>query len=366
MAANGLGFPWSKKIDSLGVTGDEYLKQSSIGMTDAQIAEVITKHTGRKVTFDIVNSHRRRLGIYKTGGPNTAVVGVSPYAKYDSPPLIEADKIVILGDVQAPYTHSDFTNRVLDLAKAWGVKHSVLAGDLLEFSSLTHFDPQWVDQRDIETQGIPDKLADDLISLMDSLPKSVKAKMKSVIEKHGRQSNVTASGAGEEWHHARKTIRRLVEFFDHSEWIMGNHCGRLLRQIQSPLVPNDLKRLFADDSDKVHISPYYFCELISNHVKWRVIHPKSAGRDDPQIYASKLLTNIIMCHSHHWNFGKDRSGKFFSISNGCLVDERLLAYVATRDQKTFQHLLGATFIMYGKPYLVGEDTDFDAMGKMYQ
>ncbi len=363
---------WDMPNKTLGMSATDYVRNNCARLLDRELALDLNA-AGFDTNRAAVEKKRERLGIGKmwvhgnSYAPYeaTSPISESSFAKYDSPPVIEIDKVVILPDLQMPFHEANFTNRVLELGKSWNVKYAILAGDLLENAALTHFDPAWLPSEEIDTGNIPNKLADDLLDLMADIPKSSKGKLKKIIEKHGRTDNKTVSSISQEWHHARMGIRELIGAFDHNLWIMGNHTGRLLRQMQSPLLPADVKRLFVGDDNRVDVAPYYFAIVKSGGVEWRIVHPKSAGRDDPQIYASKLLCNIVMAHSHHWNLGKDRSGKFFAISTGAMVDESRLPYIATRDQKTFQHLLGATFIMNGKPYLVGEDTDFDAMKKMY-
>lgn len=363
-------FPWGVKLPKLdNQSPDEYISANAAGLTDLVISNTLSKVSGKKVSSDMVSRRRGRvLQIPKTGGPNTTlvkqVVSQSPFARYDSPPQMESDRVVVLPDLQAPFQNSDFLNRVLDLCDVWNIKHSILAGDVLENATLTHFDPAWLPEENIDTSGIPNKVVDDLLDVLSTLPKAQQNKLKQVIEKHGRADNKTASSIGQEWHHARMVIRELVNAFEKNLWILGNHTGRFLRQMQSPLLPSDVKRLFVGDDPRVDIAPYYYAIVKSGGETWRVIHPKSSGRGDAQWYASKYLQNIVMCHSHHWMMAKDRSGKFFAIESGCIVDEDRLAYVGQRDTKMHRHLLGATIIRDGKPWLLGENSDWDALKKM--
>lgn len=367
MPANKNAYPWRVRIDSLGCTPEEYLLQNVSGMTDVQIAQSLTSYGKRTVTTNAVAKYREMLGITKTGGLTTQVVQTvaeSPFAKYDSPPEIESERILILPDVQAPYQHSAFLNNVLDLANKWKVKDCVLAGDVLENSSLTHFDPAWIDQSHVEQQALPDDIANELIDLALNLPRSAKDKITKFIEKKGRKSNRTASGAGEEWHVARIAIKQMCKQFDRLVWIMGNHEGRLLRQVQSPMLPDDIKRLFLGDDSRVTIAPYYFCKILSSGIEWQVIHPKSSAKGDAKWYASKFLVNTIMAHNHQLVMQKDRSGKYWAIESGCVVDETRLPYVAQRQTKADMHLLGATIIRNGRAWLLHEESPWDELAKL--
>ena len=359
---------WSKHLDTLDCSLDEYITRNAAGLTDVQLSQRLTPAYGSRISINAVTKRRGLvLGVAKTGGPNSVlrqVVSESPFTKYDSPPQIESDRVAIFPDIQAPYQDSSFINKVLDLCNSWDVKDAILAGDAIENSSLSHFDPAWVDEVDIHEGSLPDKIADELIDLMDTMPKAAKDKLRGFIEKKGRKSNKTASGAGQEWHHARIALREMCSQFDRMIWTIGNHEGRLLRQIQSPMLPQDVKRLFLGEDARVEIAPYYYCMVISGGETWRIIHPKSSGRGDAQWYCSKYLQHVIMAHSHHWLMAKDRSGRFFAIEAGAMVDENRLPYVSQRDTKMHKHLLGAVILRDGKPYLLGEDTDFELMKKM--
>ena len=129
-------------------------------------------------------------------------------------------------------------------------------------------------------------------------------------------------------------------------------------------MPDDLKRMFVGDDPKVQIAPYYYCKIISNGVEWRVTHPKSSGKGDAKWYSSKYLTNTIMAHNHHLVLQMDRSGTYWAIETGMIVDEKRLPYQAQRDTKMDMHLLGATIIRDGKAWLLHQDTSWDLLKKL--
>jgi len=348
---------WDTPLKKLGgVTAREYLVKNAWSMTDLDITRELAA-AGFRRSISSIKNHRQEGGFVKFHGE--VIVKESPFVKYDSPPVIEADRVAILPDIQFPYHHAEFVNNVLALCKAWNVKHCVLAGDVIENSSLTQFDPAW--DGDANPEGISDDLADELADVIAKLPKSAAQQVKAVIEKRGRKTLPNASGVSDEWHIARKELRKLVDCFDDLVWTIGNHEGRVLRQVQSPIFPEDLKRMFLGDEAKVRIAPYYYAIVKSGGVEWRVIHPKSSAKYDSRHYASKFLTNIAMAHSHQWVMQKDRSGKYWGIEIGAMVDERRLPYVSQRDAKHDAHLLGALIIRNGKPWLLGEDSDWEAL-----
>lgn len=292
-------------------------------------------------------------------GAPANIVPPSGYIRYDQPPIIRADRIVILPDIQFPYHHADFLNKVLYLCHKWNVRHAILAGDVIENSALTHFDPNW------EGEGkLSEEVVADLVDIISGLPEKTAQKVRAVIEKHGAHDSVNPGGISEEWGHARKALRRLVDQFDEIVWELGNHEGRILRQLQSPTSPEEIKRLFLGDMEKVKISPYYYCIVESGNTTWRIIHPKSSAKGDARWYAAKYLTNVVMAHSHQWMMQKDRSGMFWAIETGMIVDEARLPYVAQRDNKADRHLLGATIIVDGNPWLLHDGINWERLAQM--
>ena len=341
------------------MTAVEYVTRNAAHLTDSQISKKLTSF-GFPCTAGSVEHKRRQLGIAKTGGLNTHIVSESPFVKYDNPPVVEADRVVIIGDTQFPFHHAEFVNQVLDLCKAWNVRYCVLAGDVIECSSLSHFDPNWEGGNN---NGIPDEVMDDLIELK-SLGKSVSAKLDALIDKHGRRELASAGSVAEEWGYAKNDLRRLVNQFDDIVWEIGNHEGRVLRQMQSPFLPEDLKRMFLGDEPKVRIAPYYFTLIKSGGIDWRVTHPKSSAKGDAKWYASKYLVNVLMAHNHHLVMQRDRSGKYWAIEIGACVDESRLPYVSQRDTKGDSHILGAAIIRDGKCWLLHEESPWELLRKL--
>ena len=71
-----------------------------------------------------------------------------------------------------------------------------------------------------------------------------------------------------------------------------------------------------------------------------------------------------MAHNHQICLQKDRSGVYWAIETGTCVDEMRLPYVAQRQTKADMHLLGATIIRDGFPWLLTEDSPWELLGKI--
>ena len=349
---------WNTHNEKLGVTPEEYLREYAYTKSDDEIRKIFRK-IGFEVSINTMRRQRERMGLVKNA---LGQVKESTFSQYVEPPYVLADRVAILPDPQFPYHEANFLNNVLGLCEAWKVNHCILAGDVLENACLTGFDPAWVDGSNFDNESVSDTLAEVLTEFMSDLSEPQKAKLKNIMDTH--KGGKSASGAGQEWHEARKALKQVVSYFNKLTWIMGNHEGRILKQLSSPMAPEDLKRLFLGDDPKIKIAPYYYCLVTSAGINWRIIHPKSSGKGDAKIYAAKYLTNIVMAHSHQVMMQKDRSGKFWCVEIGAIVDETRLAYAAQRDNKSDQHLLGALIIRDGFPWLLTEDSPFKSLAKI--
>lgn len=361
---------WISPNDKLkGKTPNDVLAAYVPLKTDQEIARLFTKLGLPLTTAQIIRRRKNHLNINKEIIPSEivgcsaarSIVGESPFVKYDSPPVITSPRVIVMPDIQFPYHHHEFLNRVLNLCAALNIKTCIWGGDVIENSSLTHFDPNWSTE-ELINGGVTDEVANALIDMGNSLGKKVLEGIRDLLGKYGRKVSNNPAGVSEEWSYARREMQATLKQFDSIEWILGNHEGRILRQMESPFFAEDLRRLFVNE--KVHISPYYYCEIISGSAKWRVTHPKSSGKGDARWYASKYLVNTIMCHNHQLIMQKDRSGTYWAIETGMMVDERRLPYVSQRDTKADMHLLGATFIIDGKPFLLYEDSPWDALKRL--
>ncbi len=364
--ANNRSVQWQDIIPGSKTSAREIIHKQAPRYSDVEIAQYLNS-IGFECTKDSVSHQRQRMGLKKqsSGLPEAGMmvnaIQESPFVKYDSPPVIEADRAIIMPDIQAPYHHYEFMNHVLDVCDTLNVKTAIWAGDVLENSSLTHFDPNWA-QEGLVNGGVPDALANELIDMGEAMGKKVTEGIRELLLKHGRRIENNPAGVSEEWAHARKVLQTMEKLFDKIEWQIGNHEGRILRQMQSPFFAEDLRRLFV--SDKVHISPYYYCILKSGGVDWRVTHPKPSSKGDAKWIASRHLTNVIMAHNHQLVMQKDRSGKFWAIETGMMVDESRLPYTAQRDTKGDMHSLGATLILDGQPILLYENSPWDLLKRL--
>jgi len=327
---------------------DEIVRLRGSGRTFREIGEELGIATGTaKVHFYLA-----------TGQQSYQRIPESPYVRYDEPPTVEGDAL-ILPDCEIPFHHAEFMNRVIDLASAWGIKQVICAGDLLHMDTLSGWEPSW---KQVENKTI---LSEDdesrLLAIALSLPK---AKQQAIIDIIGNSDGVEGKDFSAEMGFARKALTALDQCFDKFVWVLGNHEGRVLRAINSPVNPSELLNLMRLDEGRWTIAPFYYAILKSGGQEFRVTHPKSAADNIARVLASQFHQHILMGHSHKMMSDWDPSGKYMAIQMGHLVDENRLAYASQRDARRNSHKLGAVIVLDGHPYLLHEHVDWERMKKL--
>lgn len=281
-----------------------------------------------------------------------AKVPESKMPVWDKPLESESDA-VILSDVEAPFQHSEFINRVLDLADAWNVTDLHLAGDLLHYDSLSAWGSEWTEP----LEDIRDKFHD-FIQTLDRKNKEAGVKF---LEDNGLLTDTSYSGE-------MKEARRMFKSFGQFKNIyvaLGNHDDRYLRTLNQAMAPQELlHQLDVQDDKRWKIAPYYYAILHTTAGNYRITHPRGAGAKTAIDLAIQFHQHIVMGHSHRWNISRDPSSKFWAIQTGHCVDEKRLAYVQQRDAKRDAHMNGATIVRDGYPFVLHTDSPWDLLRRM--
>jgi hypothetical protein len=319
-----------------------------------RLKDLLTKRTPLKTMAKIMGRSEQstRNKIWHINNIARMIIPQSTMPIYDKPLRSEGDAL-ILSDIEAPYHHADFLNRVLDLADTWGIKTLHLAGDLLHFDSLSAWGAEWVEDTDEKTSA--------MIEFMQTLPAKYKEKGIAELEKLGAFGN--GNGLSDELTEARRVFRSLTNFNEILVAI-GNHDDRYLRALDKAIASRELlvqMERIADERWK--IAPYYYTMLDTERGAFRITHPRGAGRTTAQDLCAQFHCHVIMGHSHRWAVNKDVSGDFWAIQTGHCVDENRLAYVMQRDAKRDAHCLGATIIRGGVPWVLGEWSQWEILKK---
>lgn len=315
------------------------------GMSYYEIADEL----GRSLQSTSVKLSRLQI----EGRITASSVPQSSYPLWTDPLRSEGDA-VILTDVEAPYQHSEFINRVLDLADAWNVRTLHLAGDLLHYSNLSAWGSEWTENK-----------SDMLDMFMEIIEQAVAAKKRDAVIRMLEEKGMTNEGGlSGELAEARKVFRSFHSF-DNILVAIGNHDDRYIRTLGQAVASTELlHQLDRHNDERWKIAPYYFTVIDTEQGQFRIEHPRGAGKNAAIDLAVQYHTHIVMGHSHRWNVSRDPSGKFWAIQTGHCVDERRLAYVQQRSAKRDAHVLGATIIRDGFPFVLCPETPWDKMKRM--
>jgi hypothetical protein len=268
-------------------------------------------------------------------------------------PLESEGDAVILSDVEAPFQHSEFINRVLELADIWGVRTLHLAGDLLHYDNLSAWGSEWTEPQE--------ELSERLLDFIQKLDKKNKQEGVKLLQDSGLLSDNSYTGELKE---ARKVFKSF-EQFDKVYVALGNHDDRYLRALDQAMSPSELlHQLDKHNDSRWKIAPYYHTILHTKAGDYRITHPRGAGQKTAVDLAIQYHQHIIMGHSHRWNISRDPSADYWAIQTGCCVDEKRLAYVQQRDAKRDAHMTGATIVREGYPFVLHMDSPWELLKRM--
>jgi hypothetical protein len=323
---------------------DQLTQLKNKGMSDSKIAEKLNR------SFNSVNQKLTKLKHDRHF--LTSVVPRSSFPVWDKPLMSNGDAL-ILSDVEAPFQHSEFINRCLDLADSWGIKDLHFAGDLLHYDNLSKWGSEWIESKE--------DLVETILDIVQSLKQKDRDTARDKLEAAGFLSDGSLSG---ELSEARSVFRSFASF-DNIYVALGNHDDRYLRALEQALEPRELLHQIDRQGDKRwKIAPYYYTLIETEMGTFRATHPRTASRTAAQDLAVQFHQHIVMGHSHRWSINRDPSGRYWAIQTGHCVDEKKLAYVMQRDSKRDAHLLGATIIRGGYPFVLCNESPFNALKRM--
>lgn len=195
---------------------------------------------------------------------------------------------LIIGDVHVPTTDYDFAGLVQVIARRYGIKRLIVAGDMFNMDAFSMYDavtaqPTWREERDA----------------------------------------------------ARVLFREWLDWYDDIYVIMGNHDRRLQKWAGGQLDETDIFGMVTS-SDRVHVSNYGYLTVKTNQGDYLVTHSKNYSINQLTVaneLAQKYQCNIISHHEHHSAIGWDRFGRYVIVNNGGLFDQNKMAYVVLDNGK---------------------------------
>lgn len=336
-------------------TDDE--KAKLIGLVEK--ADMSWDEAGKElgVTGEQARSQYRNLVGNFGGSYAFAKIKESPYPKFDKP-LEQSGDCLVLPDTEFPYHNADFINRCIDLALSWGVRQCCIAGDALHFNSISKWEANWKTSKD---KGISETAETTLMNHIMKLPGKYQDELMKVVAELG---GIADNDVGSESCHAKKALENIGDAFDDVVYVIGNHDGRFLSALNSPMFADDLKRFVVGDNPKYRIAEYYYSILHTDAGDYSIEHPVSASATTAQNIASQKLCHVLMGHSHRYSRTHDVSGKFWAIQMGMCCDEDRMAYVGQRTRGREKHSIGATIVRGGYPYDVSPETPWELWKKL--
>jgi len=190
------------------------------------------------------------------------------------PITVDGRDALILSDLHIPYLNVPLYEKAIRVARNRGIGRVVIAGDLVDFGSISSYPGQ--------TESL-----------------SVR----------------------EELRLARERLEELEDNFEEVICLTGNHDARLAHHLGGGLGVADLglPGVWSD---------HWYCYIGS----WMIVHPVSYSeklavtRDLADIYGM----NVIAGHTHQWGITKSRSGKYEAVEIGCMCLESATPYKALR------------------------------------
>jgi len=298
----------------------EFLEATWQFRSDTEIADVLTGARGQLVRHDVVRLKRRGEGWVKTATGVPRIFQESGYVRYDKPPVVESDNVLVLADVEAPFHDAEWCSDVVALAKCWGIGDVILAGDFLHFASLSGFTKQLLAGRD----GY--EFAED-----------AEVEVSDEVEAAARFSDV------------------LLDNFQRIVFILGNHEKRLSKRLAVSVRVQLLRQLLGyRREERFEVYPYYFALVKASTGTWRITHPGNASVIPVRVacrLADKYRMHVVAGHGHDFGEATSVSG-YYAAATGCCVDPERLAYSALRDNVQPVMQRGAWILRDGYPVLL--------------
>lgn len=302
-----------------------YLERAWEVRTDNQIAEVLSGAVGRRVTPNMVALQRKAQGWFKDHQGVPLCVKESPFPRYDNPPVVEGDTVV-LADTHIPFHDAAWCNKVLALARKWEIPTLIIAGDFIDFEAFSPFAP--------------------LMSIMSDAERQEQAKAEDEFR------------AAEQFFEATSDFERVVH-------LLGNHEERLARILRVELSPIRLLRLYCQQSN-VEITAFYQCLVQSGGREYTVCHPRNVSviptRVAQFLIHRKFRRPTVTAHTHLWGIVQDDSGQDVAIDIGVGADPARLKYIQVKPNTRPAVSQGALILRRGYPWLLSPKwTDFEAL-----
>ena len=231
---------------------------------------------------------------------------------FGKPLQLEGDYMVF-GDLHLPTTLYDFFKLMIRVAKKYGVRKVIGAGDIynMDFCSKYQFATEpitWAQERE----------------------------------------------AG------RVIMQELTDSFDEVVLLMGNHDRRMQKYTNGAFDETDIFGLLSTN-EKIITSNFGYCFVNSGGQDWLITHGSNYSVNQLTVadkLAQKYQMNVISHHEHHLAKGWDSYKHHVIINNGGLFDVKQLAYVNLDSNKMPNMANGFTMLKDGVGSIFSNDPVF--------
>ena len=299
------------KIGKRTLEPSAFLQEAWLTLTDQEIAGALVE-AGAKTNASNVSKKRQALRLRKTREGTPIIFEDGGTKRYNKPPILISDNVLVMADVHVPYHDAEWCSEVVRCAKASGITDCIIAGDLFDFAALSSF------AKSITVEG------DD-------------------------------GDVSEEVEAAADFVSVLLSSFERVVFTLGNHEKRLSRSTGVKIRTSLIRALLGQRFEKrLQIEPYYYSIIKSTSGAWRVTHPKNASVIPVRVAATlcnKFEMNVIAAHGHDWGEATSTSGRY-AAATGCCGDVHKFDYVQLEDNTRPIMQQGAWMLARGAPVLL--------------
>jgi len=286
------------------------------GLTWEAVADYVKERYGILATGSAIRkataAHQRLQDRLDEGKESDFFV---PFVKdYDDFIKLPYQDSMVISDVHLPFYNHDLANKMLRIARKFGITRLNIIGDLFDAKAHSKF------------PTANDMSQDDAQYEIDSI---------------------------------REFLVTCAKQFDDIYITTGNHEARILNRLERKFMFKTLLRSAITEAElggtMIHVTDYprLFTDGISQPGTW-MGHPKSYSivkTNVPRDLCTKFQSNIITGHSHHLVVTSHISGQYYIAESGCLADPKKQEYLAMDFAKNPEWHPGFLMIRNEKPYI---------------
>ena len=233
---------------------------------------------------------------------------------YDDFIVLPYRDAMVISDVHLPFYNAELANRMIALARKFGIRTLFLIGDLFDAKGYSRYPTA---------------------------------------------NNISMDDGEYEIDCARQFFTVCATQFDDIYVTIGNHEMRMLNKLERKLQFKTLLRMALHEAElgdtKIHVTEYPRVKMegIDKPSTW-LGHPENYSRikgNVPRDLATKYQANIITGHTHHLVLTSHISGQYYICESGCLADPSKQEYLAMSFTPHPEWHPGFVMIRNEKPYI---------------